>query len=99
MLLDIVFPYCVFHKMRTIYILGAEYDFTDEHYQRHTHDSMYINRSTPAMHRTLEHQFAMQKLHAWKEFFSENHIGCYALSEKANTPFQKRSLWELLKTS
>jgi hypothetical protein len=98
MLLDIVFPYCVFHKVRTIYILGAEYDFKDDVYKRHTHDSRYINRPIPTMDRSMEHRFAMQKLHVWKEFFSKNQIDCYALSQHSKTPFQKRSLWELLKT-
>jgi len=97
-LLDVVFPYCVFHKIRRIYILGAEYDFEDAGNHRHAKDSLYINRSTPAMDRKTEHQFALRKLDTWNEFFMKNQIDCYALSEESNTPFQKSSLWEVLNT-
>ena len=98
MLLDIVFPFCAFQKVRTIYILGAEYDINDFGNMRHKHDLSYINRTKPYIDRHLEYQFAVQKLNVWKDYFSRNQIECFALSEKSKTPFEKRSLWDFLKT-
>ncbi len=95
-LLDIVFPFCAFHKVRRMYILGAEYNMEDTSNLRHTYDSLHIDRSNPRMDRQLEYRFAMQKLDAWKEFFSRTQTECFVLSDKSKTPFQKMSLRDVL---
>ena len=93
-LLDIVFPFCVFHRVRSIHLIGTEYNAVAP--GRHRHDGTYVDRSIPSMNSLWERAFALRKLHAWKDFLAASRIECFALSPNSKTPFRKRALEDLL---
>ena len=95
-LLDIVFPVCVFNKVKNIYLFGLEYNQDSERYFRHKVDSNYIDRSNPLMDKNIELEFARKKLIIWKDFFEKRNINCIDLSSKSETPFQKMKLEDVL---
>lgn len=95
-MLDIVFPFCAFHKVGSIHIIGAEYNTENPRQQRHIRDAAYLDRSTPSMDRELENAFALRKLDAWHDYFHRNNMECFALSPHSKTPFRKKHLSDLL---
>jgi hypothetical protein len=95
-LLDIVFPFCAFHEVKNIYLLGAEYIKKSDEYKRHKYDNMYLDRFNFMMDRNLELDFSHKKLNLWKQYFDKNNINCFALSEKSETPFEKLNINNLL---
>lgn len=95
-LLDIVFPFCVFNKVKKIYLFGFEYPTNPDKYERHSNEKLYIDRSEIVMDRNKELEFAQKKLKIWNEFFIKNDIECFDLSNLSNTPFQKEKLNHVL---
>ena len=95
-LLDIVFPFCCFNNVKNIFILGAEYPKDEIKYERHADDKKIIDRIGGILDRHTEMEMAHKKLNLWNEYFKNNKINCYALSENSETPFQKTTLSNIL---
>lgn len=95
-MLDVVFPFCAFNKVKNIYILGAEYSQNLDNYNRHSNDNYYIDRSILTMDKKLELEYAHKKLNVWNDYFNNNGINCFALSERSETPFLKKNLFDLI---
>jgi len=95
-MLDIVFPFCGFNKVKNIFILGAEYPKNEIQYERHSDDKKIVDRIGGILDRHTEMEMAHKKLILWNEYFKHNNINCYALSENSETPFEKINLMDIL---
>lgn len=95
-LLDVVFPFCVFNDVSRIFILGAEYIRNPVGPPRHSMDAVYVDRSVPSMDAVLENEYSQRKLKTWKSCFDSKGIGCFALSARSETPFEKIDLHDIL---